>query len=378
MINDRDHRNKVEYWIDLFEGFVAEWQQYVYVEDGFRNLRKNMRIDVRRKAWKVEASVSYQPKFLGVGVRLFPRYIFSAGAILALHDLFMTLCSNPDFFPEVPGGQAEKLLQPHAMRYRDYTFLKSSPSQNLVHCMPEDDVRHALALYLMTAALHWLIYHEESHYLAGHLSFREQMHAKDNITEAELPVDEGELADIRALESHADERATLQVARTYSGEPGVYSHPVETFRIPFQGLRVALVAIGCVLLLFHASESGDGTKHPLPMTRLLDAYGVTYMALMQKEPTLFGQDTSWIDENGMQWLMNSTIADLQVAARLLGFEDSIAELIKPLFEPNAQSNNNVAELIDIHRHLKKIRPKLDECRTQLANHAWPGVDIDQW
>jgi len=374
-----DPENDPQHWFALFRGFVDEWRDSIYDGPAFDRLRKQMRLDVLETAWHVNASVGHRSWFLEFGDRCVPHYKITAGAIVGFYDLFMTLCTRPDFFPDVGGAPEGGQEQPHPSRYRDYAFLRESKRLPLAHRVPDDPVRHALALYLMTAAFHWLLYHEESHFMAGHLMFMQRMHAQSDIAEA--PGDATDLeraADLRALESHADERAALQTVRIYANEPGLWSHPAETLRTPAQGARVALVALGSVLLLFQANRAAGDGHHPLPMTRLLDAYGVVFTTLAQKEPSLYGADTSWIDETSMQTLMDQTLGDLQAVARLLRFKGSLAALLKPLFEPQAASNEHVLELRAVKARLAQLRPNLAECQSRVVQRSLRGAALDKW
>lgn len=374
-----DPENDPQHWVALFRGFADEWRDSIYSDPPFERLRKQMQIDVLKTAWHVDASVTHRTWFLAFGDRCVPHYKITAGAIVGFYDLFMSLCARPDFFPDVAGAPEGGQEQPHPSRYKDYTFLLESRRLPLAHRVPDDPVRHALGLYLMTAAFHWLLYHEESHFVAGHLMFMQRMHAQADIAEApRAATDPEQGADLRALESHADERAHLQTVRIYANEPGLGSHPAETLRSPAQGVRVALVALGSVLLLFHANRpSGDG-HHPLPMTRLLDAYGVVFTTLAQKEPSLYGPDTSWINETSMQALMDQTLGDLQVTAQLLRFKGSVAALLKPLFEPQAASNEHVLELRSVKERLAQLRPDLAECQARVVQRSLRGAALDKW
>lgn len=374
-----DPENDPQHWVSLFRGFVDEWRDSIYSDPPFARVRKQMRLDVLETAWHVDASVAHRTWFLGFGDRCVPHYKITVGAIIGFYDLFMTLCCRADFFPDVAGATAGGQDQPHPSRYKDYAFLLESGRIPLAHRVPDDPVRHALGLYLMTAAFHWLLYHEESHFLAGHLMFMQRMHAQADIAEApRAAADPERAADLRALESHADERAHLQTVRIYANEPGLWSHPAESLQSPAQGVRVALVALGSVLLLFHANRPGGDSSHPLPMTRLLDAYGVVFTTLAQKEPSLYGPDTTWIDETSMQALMDQTLGDLHAAAQLLRFKGSVAALLKPLFEPQAASNDHVLELRSVKERLARLRPDLAECQSRVVERSLRGAALDKW
>jgi hypothetical protein len=377
--NTADPDNDPQHWISMFRGFAEEWRDSIYSDPPFERVRKQMRLEVLEKVWHVDASVAHRTWFLAFGDRCVPHYKITAGAIIGFYDLFMTLCARSDFFPDVAGAPAESSKQPHPSRYKNYAFLLESARLPLAHRVPEDPVRHALGLYLMTAAFHWLLYHEESHFMAGHLIFMRQMHAQPDISEAaNAATDPRQTADLRALESHADERAHLQTVRIYASEPGRWWHPAETLRSQAEGVRVALVALGSVLLLFNANRPSGNSSHPLPLTRLLDAYGVVFTTLAQKEPSLYGPDTSWIDETSMQALMDQTLGDLQVAAQLLRFKGSVAALLRPLFESQAASNKHVIELRSVKERLAQLRPDLAEAQARVVKRSLRGAALDNW
>jgi hypothetical protein len=366
--------------MDSFEEFADEWRQFVYQDPEWARVREHTRIVVERKTWKVRASASYRELIPGFGYRLFPVYRFSAGAIVGLYDLFMTLCADIRFFSHIPGGEADThTTSVHAARYHDYSFLRRTTTFPLAHRTPVDESRHDLALYLMTAGFHWILYHEESHYLGGHLAFQMQMHAREAIEEVAL--DDSNLEereDIRALESHADERAHIQVFRIYGTDPGVHSHPIELCRESKEGLRLSIVAIGCVLLLFHANEQSVRGKHPASLTRLLDAFTLLFTLLERRDPVICEHDTSWLTADATRELFSDATRDLTIAAQLLGLDRSVVEILAAVFDSAVDRSEYLRELEAVKKRLASIRERLDDCQRKLAGHAWPDATIDQW
>lgn len=365
--------------LGMFPGFAQEWRDHSYADPAFARLRKGMRLDIETNSWNVNATVMLRRRALGLGRRVLPHYRITAGTVLALHDLFTTLCSRPDFFPDVPGATVASAIDPHPARFRDYSRIARSDELPLVLQEPTDDTRYALALYLMTAGFHWLLFHEESHFLAGHLLYLEQMHAQTAVTEVDAePLPEEHAADRRCLESHADERANLQLVRTYATLPNLLDHPVEAMRSAAEGVRIAIVAAGSVLLLFEANRAGRSATHPLPMTRLLDSFGVIYTTLAQREQTIHGPGCEdWIDDATMQAIMDRSIVDLQAAAGLLRLSGSVADLVRPLFTTGAASQHT-EELLTLKARLNSLRPMLAEHQQTIARRTLPGARLDNW
>jgi hypothetical protein len=377
--DDEIKRSTPQWLLASFPGFISEWRDHVYSEPEFARLKQGMRLKVNESAWRVEASVSHRRGRLGLGVRLLPHYRVTAGAILGMHDLFMSLCSRPDFFAELPGANEEPATHPHHKRFRDYSELRGDGESPAVHAQPADETRYLLALLLMTAGFHWLVYHEESHFLAGHLLYVEQMHAQESISEVEVCLEDSEkAADLRALELHADERAHIQIVRTYANGPNVLLHPVEEMRTPADGVRVAIVAIGCVLLLFEANRAGPGESHPMPMTRLLGAFGLVFTTLARRDPAVYGRDCNeWIHDAMMQRVMDQAIIDLQAAAKLLGLPGDVGDIVRPLFEVGLPGSVYIDELRAVNARLTQMRPALSMFREHIGR-ALPRARLDNW
>lgn len=380
MESDKHDRSTPQWLLDLFPGFINEWRDHVYADSAYARLKGGMKLEVDKRSWHVDASVSHRRGRLGLGVRYVPHYRITAGAVLGMHDLFMSLCSRGDFFADVPGADGDLATSPHPQRFRDYNLFRGEGGLPIVHNEPSDEVRYALALYLMTAAFHWLIHHEESHFLAGHLLYLEEMHARHAVNEVEMFVGDAKLsADIRALESHADERATLTVARIYGTLPNRLDHPVKEMRTPAQGVRLALVAVGSVLMLFEANRAGPSVSHPMPLTRLLDAFGVVFTTLGQREESIYGPDCAdWIDDSTMQWVMDRVLDDLHATSRLLRLSGSVADTVRPLFEGGAAVNRHTEELGEIKQRLSQMRPTLSACQEQVVARTLPGAPLDKW
>jgi hypothetical protein len=373
-------RSTPQWLLGLFPGFVADWRDNVYAEPEFALLRQGMRLEIDESSWHVDASVSHRRGRLGIGVRYLPHYRVTAGAILGMHDLFMSLCSRRDFYSEVPGANEGPLTHPHHKRFRDYTELRRGGGPPIVHTLPSDETRYMLALLMMTAAFHWLLYHEESHFLAGHLLFAEQVHAQESVNEVEDGSQcEEHAADLRALESHADERAHLQVVRAYATMPNILEHPVEERRTPAEGVRLAVVTIGSVLMLFEANRTGRPANHPMPLTRLLDAFGVVFTTLAQREASIYGPDCNeWIDDATMQWVMDRAMEDLQAAATLLGLSGKVSDALRPLFEAGVASSGYTEQLLAVKKRLARMRPVLAEFQERIVRRTLPEARIDKW
>jgi hypothetical protein len=368
------------HWITLFEGFAAEWVESIYSDPADLPLKNGTRIEVNRDNWRVNAWITHRSAWPNLLRRQWPHYKITAGAVVAFYDLFMTACCEPDFFPEVIPLETQSPRQLQSGRFRDYAFLASDANSTIVHRRPEDARRHNLALYLMTAAFHWLLYHEESHYLAGHLLLVEREYGASDIGETQTEEIEADTYEsLRALESHADERANLQTVRIYANEPGLSFHPIEELRTAGEGVRIALVALGAVLLLFQANEPEPlRRKHPWSLTRLLDAFGAVFNTLRTREASIYGPPTAWIQEAVVREIFNQAIRDLQSVARLLGIRESLFNVINPLFQPGKPTTPYTQELLTLKRRLAALRPGLERCRQTLFKGALRGKAADQW
>jgi hypothetical protein len=148
--------------------------------------------------------------------------------------------------------------------------------------IPLNSERKALAQLLLRLGLLWVILHEESHHILGHVRyFREaqgmtaQEYALHEVAEHEMPAG-ANLS--KVAEWQADRSATRGVMDVVM-RPSVVNELPGSFASPPWLLRLALVAIGCVITLFDRARliaraqgaGADPGSHPSERTRLLAA-----------------------------------------------------------------------------------------------------------
>jgi hypothetical protein len=173
------------------------------------------------------------------------------------------------------------------VRFFDYAPLQRSGTvqttvlSRFFTAVPLTAERKALAQILLRIGLLWVILHEESHHVLGHLRYRRGMPGADQ----DSAIHEGADGDLTGLanfskvcEWQADRDATRGVLDVVI-RPAVIAELPVRFRSPKSLLRLVMVAIGCVVLLFdrarliRRSMGSDehGSSHPTERTRFLAA-----------------------------------------------------------------------------------------------------------
>lgn len=115
------------------------------------------------------------------------------------------------------------------------------------------------------------------------------------------------------------------------------------------------------------------------MTRLLDAFGVVLTSLLRRDPTIYGPDCGdWIDDATMQWIMDQAVGDLQAAAKLLGLNDDVGNILRPLFEVGLPASRYVDELREVKARLGRMRSALVAFQARVVSRTLPRARLDNW
>lgn len=373
----------VELHLRLFDGFAAEWLEYSYSARVHRPLQQNTIVAIDRSAWDPNAFARFRTRAAGMITTRFPEYRVNAGLILAIRDLFMSCCLDPEFYPgvELPfSGTSRDLHSSPGGRFRDYGFLLQLRSNEeiqefLDQTPPTTSRRYQLALLLMNAAYHWVLYHEESHYLGGHLAYCEILGARAELSEAmsRLPAPSLHAIDQRALELHADERAHASVARTYVAASALRWNPIESERNRTGMLRSVIIAIGAVQLLFALTQAS--CDHPDPLARLLDSVGLLVHLILTKQ---ISPELESLSPEEIAYTFDRAIKDLQIVARVLRVEADLERMIAGWFAKSQSPDPIGSELIEINERLRELRPLLTALRQETLLGIVPIQSIDSW
>lgn len=230
-----------------------------------------------------------------------PNIVLTLGLFWALDDLVTRLVCLQGFAPapneEIPLEASfvvnETLVVDNDLeispvaRFFDYAPRQRAETVQMTvlsrfyTAVPLTAERKALAQILLRIGLLWVLLHEESHHVLGHLRYRRGMLGADQDSAIHDGADDQltGMANIsKVFEWQADRDATRGVLDVVIRSAVVDELPIR-FRSPQSLLRLVMVAIGCVILLFdrtrllrRAMDAGEhGSTHPTERTRFLAA-----------------------------------------------------------------------------------------------------------
>jgi len=192
--------------------------------------------------------------------------------------------------------------------------------------IPRENGRILQAQNMVGIAMRWILLHEESHYIEGHLSFADQLRVAGEIetinsTVSHIPLATDALR--RVIEWHADRSATESEFDLLMSSYEAYAeqnvpHGVRSDEIMKYSLRFMMTTIGVVNLLFRLLEIRNGVSASYPSARTRLATMFFAVAKRNHEFHTRGDfRCSWDDY--MRAVLG-TLRDLDSASRLIGLE----------------------------------------------------------
>jgi hypothetical protein len=188
--------------------------------------------------------------------------------------------------------------------------------------VPLSKERQALAQLMVRVGLLWVLLHEESHHVLGHISYRQDMlGASQDSTIHDAADDQitGQANFSKVCEWQSDRDATRGVLDVVI-RPAVVDELPPRFRSPRLLLRLVMVAIGCVILLFDRARllrralntTEHGSTHPTERTRYLAA---AVHARGQNEHWQATGRPLWLPSDDIDAALIGATRDLAVANR---------------------------------------------------------------
>jgi hypothetical protein len=212
-----------------------------------------------------------------------PRFYFQLGCGFALYDLFMSLISHPDFFPELPLDESAGVIPgpDRDDRFCDYTWVASTPPPAEQRFLPQrmtlDAPRYALGDHLFEMAVRFLFYHQQMHYLLGHLELARRAGPDFTLFEIAATAQESVPPELlRALELEADGDAAALLFHAGRDEAERRRAHLPAMHRPLDWDRALLAAVGAVFMLVewnqrHASGM-EPEAHPSAAARTLNVF----------------------------------------------------------------------------------------------------------
>lgn len=206
-------------------------------------------------------------------------YIFiTIGAVGKVYGTVYGMLSTPNFMPEVGNANQEKT--PNELLtggFPPMPLLGSHDGDELVEfCLPVDQRRSTFAMHLSSIALHFLLYHEIGHVVAGHLELREQQGCAGAISEFGTPAPRnGTAPPLHVLECDADAFAAYfeSFIDLHPRSDGLGKEIFDWEAVPGKdaGFIAHAVAISILFRMLgndgFAPESLDPRTHPPPAVR---------------------------------------------------------------------------------------------------------------
>ena len=213
-------------------------------------------------------------------------YSYYLGTALALFDAAMTLAATPEFYPAIALDRTSvkhyRSVTPSSfVSYEEFTASRREELKSFTpHRMPDSRERVGLGITLYQNAARFVAFHEQGHFLRGHLHYLYSTSKK--LSFAELPTAGGEReaepAVARALEFDADgfaaavafgdlltfasltEQANAQTGANLTQED--YAH-------------LFLLGVACLFAVLHRTERSnrnDQLTHPSAAARVANIW----------------------------------------------------------------------------------------------------------
>ncbi len=185
-----------------------------------------------------------------------------AGAVDFLFRCFLSFMSDPDSLPEVGAASGEK---GGTILWSDLNP-GAEPNMSLI---PRDTKRRDAAVLLALHAAHFLVHHELTHLVRGHIDLlNKEFSLKEFLEIPALPLTMNEARTRRALELDADHgAATLRLKSFQEASSSGYLQHLEVL-----GPDMAWAL--CLTMVFHIMWAQDAVNrrdeartHPSPLTR---------------------------------------------------------------------------------------------------------------
>ena len=265
------------------ENFLATWKKELFKIKGWESHvgGRDFKYTLDKNNLSLSASASLQDNESPV------EFTISLGVYLALDDIFCTMCSYNDFFQDTwEGGPIANISHEFETRYLDYGFLKemndNERSESLNYRVPLDLDRLKLAGMLRDIAYGWIILHEESHYLMGHLHYlNSQLSLNGGANSMGILRDGmGILSTtitnkfVQVLEFQADSSATDLIIDIWLRKENFDKIPYASQRNLNGLFKIIITAIGGVCLLFHKSNiiQGVSNRYPSAEARIVSTF----------------------------------------------------------------------------------------------------------
>lgn len=204
--------------------------------------------------------------------------LITIGAVGKVYGTMYGMLSTPSFLPDVGNANEEKT--PNELLTGGFPPMPLlglyDGDEPVEFCLPVDQRRSTFAMHLSSIALHFLLYHEIGHIVAGHLELREHQGCAAAISEIGTPAPRnGTVTPLHVLEYDADAFAA-------HFESFIDLHPVsdglgkeifgwETVPEEDAGFIAHAVAISILFRMLgndgFAPESLDPLTHPPPAVR---------------------------------------------------------------------------------------------------------------
>jgi hypothetical protein len=293
------------------------------------------------------------------------RYAVTAGAILALTDLSVTLGATKSFVRDMPinGKTFDTRTFRSPSQFVDYSELLGSRGEALpfvpFRMVFEDPSRQAIGYLVSDLSVRFLMMHEQMHFVRGHLHYlagvnppgdyeeipenrRSDLDSLD-VQALEIDADAGAFAAILDMCGTENQTTILQSATAQYKGTGVTT----LFCDPWGWARIVGLSSQLVMLLLSLRGQRD-SMHPAVQTRMLSLLGIYEHFLRRK--TTFTPN---------QQVLNF-FSDLVAVAETLGVNPpEMAAFIEwKTTDPKDFRNPTCIQLRDLQKRFQVLLPRL--------------------
>lgn len=223
------------------------------------------------------------PKFNAFAAKAGNEYLIGVniGVIPILFDLFNRIMAYPDLLTNIGVSEKEELDKPSLRQYYcDADLLVTVGDfdyQNLETTIPKDPTRHLYAMHMFEIAFDFLLSHELSHILNGHLGYMKENFSMNVLEELETSVTPEMISIKQTFEMDADTiGASKIISNLCKRHLGIQSFPPELTSFYTRKEDFLFMYVFAILTVFQIMDQSrvygvfkmGETEHPFPRVRM--------------------------------------------------------------------------------------------------------------